>query len=507
MAGRQQERLSSTITPYLEQSSPERMPQLPPKKKARKNVVAPASPPPPSPEVMSNSEDEEEVVVAHGFSYPGVEIIRKSGKRQIRRLEKGTLQNESEEEEVKERPVEKTQNPFVGQNQQTAKKKLDVGQTSDAKADPNPQPLKEYPVSTVVNPQADSLVTAWEKGMEIMVILMEKFHVQSEEKASFSFLPDQSAVYRKICCTWLNEERRGLLLTFTAHKSFTDLMGRFLMAYVESYAGVKHLNWESTGCAIWDHGCTREEGVLRCYHGREMIQKEQLVEMDVTSENGQRALKEQPTKTKVVQNRWGRSVVQLKNEDARCCSEDVGCGNNMFSSKSCGLFFSEGTKAQTAFKQIDAFLLAEYPQMQRGHNRILIPLRCDCLNKRDGVPHVGRQMCKMTPFALSNAEDLRADEVTEASALASIQHPCVMVFQCANPVFRNVRGTQGPNCDFKISAPDVLGALQLTRQFWKENVDAPLPKLTIPEFKWTPRLQYRNVALPTGHGDTQPEPF
>lgn len=359
----------------------------------------------------------------------------------------------------------------------------------------------------VMNPNAAPLVTAWEKGMEAMVALMEKFHVDNEERAVFKFLPSQGAAYRKICHTWINEEKRGLSLTFTGHKTFVEMMGRFLMAYMESYAEVKHKHWEPTGCAIWEHRSTDEEGVLYCLHGMEMICKEHVVEMDVTSENGQRALKENPTKAKVVQNRWGRNVVQIKNDDARCCMEDANCPPNVYSGKSCGLFYSEASKAQVAFRQIEAFLLADYPQMRHGQRRILIPLRCDCLNKSESVPRTGRQLCKFTPFALSNAEDLSEAGVSDATALASIRHPSLMVFQCANPVYRNGRGNAGPNCDFKISAPDLMGALQLVRQFWKENMDVPLPKMIIPEFRWNTRFQYRNVALPSSHGDQRPEPF
>ncbi|ALE30471.1 DBP [Simian adenovirus 17] len=476
MAGRQPERPTShTITPYLQETSPEReVPPLPPKKKARKNAAmavtaAPVPPPPPSPEVVSDSEEEEdEVVVAHGFTHPGVEIVQKAnGKRFVRQLPPPQEKDEEEEDE----------SPGTSQ------------------------------AGMVVNPRAEPLVSAWEKGMELMAVLMEKYHVEPEEKAAFKFLPEQSNVYRKICKTWLNEEHRGLQLTFTSQKTFVEMMGRFLRSYVETYAGVKPQQLEPTGCAVWLHGCTDQEGVLRCYHGLEMIQKEQLVEMDVGSENGQRALKEHPGKTKVVQNRWGRSVVQLKNDDARCCVEDVSCGNNVFSPKSCGLFFTEGTKAQTAFKQMEAFMQADYPKMQHGQKRLLIAMRCDCLNQPSGVPVLGRQLCKMTAFALSNAETLRGDEVTDKTALASIHHPSVLVFQCANPVYRNSRGSQGPNCDFKISAPDLLGALQLVRKLWGENVEGPLPKLLIPEFKWNPRLQYRNVSLPTSHGDEEAEPF
>ncbi|AGK27140.1 DBP [Baboon adenovirus 3] len=449
-----------SITPYLRERSPERdvAVPLPPKKKARKSSQAR----PPSPEIISDSEGEG-TVIGVGFSYPPVRIVKQAdGGRVFQRV---TVEEANPEREERSSVL-------------------------------------------VVNPHSSPLVTAWEKGMEAMMILMEKFHVPHEDRATFKFLPEQGPVYRKICQTWLNEEHRGLALTFTSNKTFTEMMGRFLMAYMQSYAGVVQKNWEATGCAVWQHRSAKEDGVLCCFHGTEMIRKEHVTEMDVTSENGQKALKENPGKAKVVQNRWGRNVVQIRNDDARCCPEDVSCGPNVFSGKSCGLFYTEGLKAQMAFRQLEAFLRASYPEMQRGQGRILIPLRCDCLHKPDVIPRMGRQMCKVTPYGLSNADDLDVAEVNDATALASIKYPSVLVFQCANPVYRNSRGGAAPNCDFKISGPDIIGALQLVRQFWKENMeDKPLPKMIIPEFRWHPRFQYRNVALPSSHGDDCPEPF
>lgn len=458
MAGNQNQderRAERSITPYLQERSPERdTPTLPPKKKARKSVPAR----PPSPEVISDSENED-VVIGVGFSNPPVRIVKQpDGKRVYQRMSKE-----------------------------------EVGEPSFA---------------LVVNPGVEPLVSAWERGMEAMTKLMEKFHVPNEDRAAFKFLPDQGSTYRKICQTWLNEERRGLPLTFTSSKTFVEMMGRFLMAYMQSYAGVSQKSWNPTGCTVWEHRSTAEDGVLYCLHGLEMICKEHVTEMDVTSESAQKALKENPSKAKVVQNRWGRNVVQLKNDNARCCPEDVGCGPNVFSGKSCGMFYTDGLKAQVAFRQLEAFMLASYPEMQRSQGRILIPLYCDCLHKADAVPRMGRQVCKMTPYGLSNADDLDVEQVSDATALASIKFPSVLVFQCANPVYRNGRGTANPNCDFKISAPDLIGAMQLVRQLWKENMqDVPLPKMLLPEFRWSPRFQYRNVALPSGHGDDLSEPF
>ncbi len=439
-----------------------------------KRKMKSAKPLPPSPEIVLDSEEEEGVVETPkavlgimGFSMPPVRII-----------------------------------PHADGSQ--SYQKMEVNKRNPANA---AMQISSEESFVVRNPANEPLVTAWEKGMEAMAMLMEKYHVDHDERSNFRFLPEQSGIYKKICATWIGEEKRGLQLTFSSQKTFQELMGRFLQGYMQAYAGVQHKTWEPTGCCVWEHQCTEREGELRCLHGIEMVRKEHLVEMDVTSENGQRALKENPSKAKVVQNRWGRNVVQIKNDDARCCFHDVGCGSNSFSGKSCGLFFSEGSKAQMAFKQIEAFMLADYPHMRQGQKRVLMPVRCECLSKQDGVPRMGRQLCKMTPFTLSNVENIDTGEVTDPGALASIHYPCLLVFQCANPVYRNTRGNAGPNCDFKISAPDVMGALQLARQLWRENFEGPLPRLVIPEFKWHPRLQYRNVSLPTNHGDFREEPF
>ncbi|ANQ44308.1 single-stranded DNA-binding protein [Human adenovirus 4] len=436
-------------------SPQEQPPPSPPKKKPRKTKHVPLQ------DVSQDSENEreaEEELAAVGFSYPPVRITEKDGKRSFETL------NDND--------------PLV--------------KAASAKM-------------AVMNPLSLPIVSAWEKGMEIMNMLMERYRVESDLKSNFQLMPEQGEVYRRICHLYINEEHRGIPLTFTSNKTLTTMMGRFLQGFVHAHSQIAHKNWESTGCALWLHGCTEVEGKLRCLHGTAMIHKEHMIEMDVASENGQRALKENPDRAKITQNRWGRSVVQLANNDARCCVHDAGCATNQFSSKSCGVFFTEGAKAQQAFKQLEAFMKAMYPGMNAAQAQMmLIPLHCDCNHKPGCVPTMGRQTCKMTPFGMANAEDLDVDGITDATVLASVKHPALMVFQCCNPVYRNSRAQNaGPNCDFKISAPDLLGALQLTRKLWTDSFpDTLLPKLLIPEFKWLAKYQFRNVSLPAGHAET-----
>nr|APD78437.1 DNA-binding protein [Simian adenovirus 13] len=445
--------------------TPEKVPAVPPKKKARKSL-----PLPPSPEVVADSDEEVGELLEVGFSYPPVKIVRKAdGSKAFEKFDEN--------------------HPIMSAVRQQ----------------------KEGTSSTVVNPASNPLVSAWEKGMEFMVMLMERYKVDKELRSSFKFLPEQGEVYRKICQAWMNEEYKHNTLTFTSHKSFISLMGRFLMAYVQVYAGVDSKLWEPTGCVAWEHQCTEVEGELKCLHGLTMIVKEQIIEMDVTSENGQRALKETPAKAKIVQNRWGRSVVQVRNEDARCCMFDAGCSPNNFSNKSCGLFYSEGTKAQIAFRQIAAFMQACYPHMVKGSKHLLMPIRCNCFTRPE-MSRGGRQTCKITPFAL-NVENIHLEDLVDfgyhdRAMLASVNNPSVLVFQCANALHRNSKANNQANCDFKISAPDVIGALQLVRQFWQDHLpDTPLPKMVVPEFKWHPKYQYRNLTLPAAHVDFEMNPF
>ena len=462
-------------------SRQEQAPELPPKKKARRTLPPT---PVPSPEKHEESPEEDEVeeprgqIIAMTASNPPMQILRDASGQTVFK-------------------------PFPKGHPLSAPVSRDRLKEEEEPAPKRPTTL------AIPNPSSTKIVCAWEKGMEIVHLLMEKYKIDKTERNEFHFMPDQYMVFRKICNTWLSDDWKYCPLTFSSQKTFGTMMGRFLHHYVLLYSGISETSkskWEPTGCAVWEHHCTDDDNELRCLHGLAMINKEHIVEMDVGSEAGQRALKENPGKAKVVQNRWGRSVVQLRNEDARACFHDAACSSNTFSNKSCGVFYTEGHKAKQAFKQIEAFMAAAYPYMTHGQKHVLMPVRCECNYLGDCVPRVGRQLCKVTPFSLSNIED--TGDVTDAVALASIKNPSLLVFQCANPMYRNARAVNQINCDFKISAPDVLQALQLTRQLWHDNFpEIPLPKFVIPEFKWLPKYQYKNTTLPASHLDVQLNPF
>lgn len=355
------------------------------------------------------------------------------------------------------------------------------------------------PAASLAAASAAAPFEAYTEARNVLFELAHRYKVMADDLA---MQPPNFAVMAKICQAWLNAEHLSPQLIFSTQKSFTYLMGRFLWQYIVNHSGLPVKgDWNGTGCAMWDHGCTAREGELMCLHGTPMIRKEQIIEMDVSSENGQRALKESPARAKVAQNRWGRQVVQLRNEDAMCCFHDAQSPTGTFSGKSCGLFYSEGPKAQTAFFQIMAFQRACYPAATRGANCLLLPLACYCNHDPHAAPLTGRQTCKVTPFSIPNCEDIDPDEVASEVLLASVRHPAVLVFQCCNPVYRNAKAAATRNCDFKISAPDVIGAMQLVRSLWVEVLEKRLPPLRLPEFRWQSKYQYRNVAFPTGYGD------
>lgn len=346
----------------------------------------------------------------------------------------------------------------------------------------------------------------WQEVMEVALKFMTPLKVDTK---SLTMLMDNPTFecFKKACQAWLNDRKLMPSFTFTTQKSFVSAMARFVFDFTIKYCKLRGKNhFNVSGASVWEHNCLTEPGVLRCLHGNVMLQKEQIVEMAVTSENGQRALKENPQKAKITVNNWGRNVVQLKNSDAVVCCNDANSQTGSFSAKSCGLMFTEASKAIQAFEQIMAYQAACYPKMPGARTRLLMPVKCDCNYLSGAVPMLGRQICKMTPFSLNSASGIEETLVSDPTMLASIQHPSVLVFQCCNPVYKSTRASAQKNCDFKISAPDFMGALQLAKQFWNSFFDTP-PTLTIPEFKWSTQYQYQNSILPTPFADPDEKLF
>ncbi|ANG08567.1 DNA-binding protein [Equine adenovirus 1] len=335
----------------------------------------------------------------------------------------------------------------------------------------------------------------WQLAMEMALKILTPLKV---DHSALTLLPDPGTLecFRKAGQAFMTAHRICPAFTFTSPKSFQHLLGRMLLDFVIKASDIGTRACNVSGCVIWNHHCQTR---LHCLHGTPMIQKEQLVEMDVNSENAQRALKETPEKAKIVANRWGRNVVQLVNEDAMCCSYDVALSGNNFSGNSCGMFYTDGRKALMAFSQLMAFQRASYPKMKTAESHMLMPLRCEC-NWNSDLPLLGRQTCKITPFSLQTAAGVDKGAVEDAKLLATLNHPAILVFQCCNPVYRNSKANPQKNCDLKISAVDVMACLQIAKQIWQASVGSP-PPLRFPEFKWAPEYCYQNTILPQGQVD------
>lgn len=336
----------------------------------------------------------------------------------------------------------------------------------------------------------------WQKAMDVAMSLMVPLKVDTKD---LTLLPDHATMecFKKAAQAWMSDRKKFIQLTFSTQKSLLTVMARFLFDFVIREAELNTPDWNPTGCVVWNHKCGDR---LHCLHGMAMINKEQLVEMDINSENGQRALKETPEKAKIVTNRWGRSVVQIRNSDAMCCVNDAKSPINTFSPQSCGYFYSDGPKAVTAFRQIAAFVKAIYPNMTTAESHLLMPLVCECNYGANHLPLLGKQTCKVTPFAMSTAGNIDRNLIDDPKVLATLDHPAVLVFQCCNPVFRNTKANPQKNCDFKISSTDVVSALQLAKQMW-QNIIGTKVNLSVPEFRWHPQYQVQNTILPTGQQD------
>ncbi|AEM06277.1 DBP [Bat adenovirus 2] len=334
----------------------------------------------------------------------------------------------------------------------------------------------------------------WQQGMELALKILLAYQVDHKD---LTLLPDSGTLecFKKAVQGYLTSTKTVITYNFTNQKTFQHVTGRLLLDFVLKAAGV-NTGINPSGCVVWAHGCQKQ---LMCLHGSPMLQKEQLVEMDVNSENAQRVLKENPEKTKIVSNRWGRNVVQMRNEDAYCCAMDANMTGGNFSGNSCGMSYTDGPKALVAFQQIMAFQQACYPKMTTAGSHMLIPIKCEC-NWNNQLPLLGRQTCKITPFALPSTEHIDRSLVDDSKMLATLDHPAMLVFQCCNPVYRNSKASPQKNCDFKISAVDMVACVQIAKQIWNACIGTP-PPLKFPEFKWSNEYKYQSTILPQAQHD------
>lgn len=368
-------------------------------------------------------------------------------------------------------------------------------------------PAKPSASSKPISLLLDHNEQRWQKAMDVAMSIFVPLKVDTKD---LTMLPDTPTLecFKKASQSFLNEKKIFLAPTFSTHKSIVTIIARFVMDFVLRTSGIlspqglnlgdNTISWSASGCAIWKHGYDGNN--LSCLHGLPMINKETIVEMDVTSENAQRALKENPEKAKITTNRWGRGIVQIKNEDAVCCVHDATALPNSFSAKSCGMAFTEAQKAMQAFRQIMAYQSACYPKMANASSHMLIPLKCDCNWQMQSSPMLGRQICKMTPFNVNSTSSVDKDLIDDPKILATLNNPSIWVFQCCNPVYRSTKANPQKNCDFKLSSTDLVSALQIAKQIWLAYQSSS-PPVAIQEFKWNPSYQFQHTILPTSQED------
>lgn len=357
-----------------------------------------------------------------------------------------------------------------------------------------------------------SVEQKWQRGRDLVEKLFQPLKC---DPSKVTLLPDAETLsaIRGACQAWMNTRRQNPQLNFSTRLSFAEQMARFVLQMI--LQATDEIGRDVTGCAVWKQPVdySADDNVskptpVRCYHGEMLIPREHTIEMSVTSEAGKRALSEQPELAKVVQNEWGRSVVRICHDDALMCIKDAQMPSGQHGQESCGLFFSDAVKLRTCLAQYAAFQKACFPGMgdEAAGKHLAVVLRCRCNWSASCAPkpvtQLGRQTCRLIPYQLSSASQLDAESLEDERLKASVYYPCLLVFNCCNPVFRGSRSAgagqcETQSCDWKLSAPDLLNAVQMAKNMWRDLLPAePLPPLRIPELRWHNSLRFQPALLP-----------
>lgn len=378
-----------------------------------------------------------------------------------------------------------------------------------------PAPSAAHPAGragSVAPTPTPSVEQKWQRGRDLVEKLFQPLKC---DPSKVTLLPDAETMcaIRGACQAWMNTRRQNPQLNFSTRLSFAEQMARFVLQMI--LQATDEIGRDVTGCAVWKQPVdySADDNVskptpVRCYHGEMLIPREHTIEMSVTSEAGKRALSEQPELAKVVQNEYGRSVVRICHDDALMCIKDAQMPSGQHGQESCGLFFSDAVKLRTCLAQYAAFQKACFPGMgeEAAGKHLAVVLRCRCNWAASCLPkpatQLGRQTCRLIPYQMSSAGQLDADSLDDERLKASVFFPCLLVFNCCNPVFRGSRGAgagqcETQSCDWKLSAPDLLNAVQMAKNMWRDLLpDEPLPPLRIPELRWHNSLRFQPALLP-----------
>lgn len=299
---------------------------------------------------------------------------------------------------------------------------------------------------------------------------------------------------------------------YSTYKSLVQTLSRVLRGLALQHGGIAS-KFNVWGLALWRHQW--ESGELegdivgcRCYHGDRMVRKENTVQLPVTSEGGQQALKEGRGIIKTTPGRWQKQVVEITQVNLGICSNDAMQRYPDCSPKSCGLSFTDLSKAAMAMKNFSGLMRKTFPNLTTGSKMLPIMTHCFC-NYGSEKRLMGRQIPRMTPYSVTHLTGGDSSDMTgDADGDEEFwrKTPCVFVLQCCNPTTSKRGGVNPVTCDLKLSVVDLLYVLQTARSAWQEYTgEAPL--LHLPLFKWTPQLCYRTSCLPSLEQDNSSDVF
>nr|QLI47679.1 MAG: DNA-binding protein [Adenoviridae sp.] len=306
--------------------------------------------------------------------------------------------------------------------------------------------------------------------------------------SNFSFSPEDPSLEKIISAAMRKAKYNPM---YSNVRSMHKVGARMLYAAVSQACNLVP-KFNASGCALWVHGWDKQ---LRCYHGSLMSLKENVIELAPSSEAGVAALKD--GRGVLTTGKWGRQVVKVCNPNYAVCSEDVDQRCGLYCNSSCGLSFTDASKALTAQKNYNALSAALFPK-QKGDHFMLILDACDCTYGNKSV--LGRQIPRMTPFTVTGLDNVNY-QALEHTKRPFAKFPAVMVFQCCN-----YSQKKGNTCDIKISSPDMLFLLTLVRSCWKEVMGTSMP-IRFQHFRWGPEKQVRNILLPDATCCLDDSPF
>nr|WGL40807.1 DNA-binding protein [Tawny frogmouth aviadenovirus A] len=321
--------------------------------------------------------------------------------------------------------------------------------------------------------------------------------------------PD-NAIWSKIAAQFVRRRHPEYRRTFSSAESFHSQLGRFLaaMVYAEAELEAKVV---PGGVYIWRHGWFRaleggelSKGAPRCLHGVEMSAKPRTVELNPSSEAGKRAIADQGAT--VERNRYGRQVVVIHFPENVVCSRDASHAGfpHPHAHGSCGMVFSDGSKALRALKHDVEWTGALYPRAdQRRAREMVLLCVCCCCNYLAEGPIAGRQTCRMTPYKLGGAGEISSTTARGRPDMEAHQrNPFTMVFTCCNPQSASSGNRAGAqrqggaemSCNWKISAMDLRYAYVFATELATEVFGHP-PTTKLPEFKWNEGFAFKTEVI------------